>query len=260
MAKVSKKQRQLSPLAQDRLAQLLTETGHALTLDDHSHIVRLDELARAVLDPCDDVVDSILNHPVLCGNVTLKKPSIGKLLWYDEYVVEWFSDRPDVAELVFAYLLASSNDEGSTDELVDLKTTEKIVFKWAKMLTATEAEFAEAMARVYPHAENEDGERGESSQEGALMALLAREYGHTPAWWLWEAPISLVNAMLADYVARNEAAERERRRAARGNGGGFSKGGSAKPVPPSPDRAMRAQKRLREYSNKLKQRWEHDGE
>ena len=249
---MSLKSQKLNALARDRLAYLLTKTGHSLTPDDFDHVTRLNVLSARVVDGSEDAVQSLVAAPVPCGNITLRKPSIGKLFWFQDYAVEWFKDEPDMYDLVFAYLLSMPNENATTDALVDRSTTHKIVSKWARKLTATEDEFVKAMATVYPAGDGDESD--DPAREAPICALLAREYGESPSFWLWEAPLDMSQAMIADYTQRMEAEHAAQRRSASG-GKGFHKGGSAKPTPPSATPTIRHQKKLREYVNSLEKRW-----
>lgn len=257
---MSRQRKKLCPLALEKLAELLKQTGHSLTLDDLDAVARVNELAQAVSGCEDPDEQSLINHPVPCGNVTLRKPSAGKLFWFGEVASDWFRHNPELADLCFAYLLSLPNDEQQLDGLLDRESATAIVSRWAKKLTATEAEFARAIARVYPESDgSEDGDDHEPISQGPLFALLAKEYGRDPAWWLWDAPINMVRAMLDDYTARIDA-EHDAQRRASGGGGGWRKGGSAKPSAPPATPRMKNQKRLREYCNALRKRWsENDG-
>jgi len=248
------KSQKLNALARDRLAYLTQKTGHSITVDDFDSIARLNILAGRVVSGSEDAVQTLVSGPVPCGNITLRKPSIGKLFWFQDNAVEWFKDEPDMYDLIFAYLLSKPNENETTDVLLDRKTTRKVVNKWARKLTATEDEFSKAMATVYPAGDGDGDDPDDPAREAPICALLSREYGENPSWWLWEAPLDMTQAMISDYTQRMEAEHMAQRRAATG-GKGFHKGGSAKPIPPSVTPSIRHQKRLREYVNSLEKRW-----
>lgn len=248
------KSRELNPLARDRLAELLKKTGHQLQPNDFGYIDRLNSLAERVTSAADKDEQDLLNIPVPCGNVVLRKPSIGKLCWFNQSAIKWFADNPSLCDLAFAYLLALPNEEGAIDNLVDPETSAEIIGKWAVGLTCTESEFDRALARVYPTT-SEGGDDGEGeSRYGPTIALLAREYGGKPTWWIWEAPTSMIQEMLNCYRERMEAEHAAQLRASRSSRG-FHKGGSHKPVTPARTPTADSLKELREFVSALEIEW-----
>lgn len=247
------KSRNLNPVAREKCAELLAETGHQLTIDDHAHIARLSQLADRVTGAEDQAEQDLLDMPVPCGNAVLSKPNMGKLYWFNECAVRWFHDEPAMREFIFLYLLATPNEKADVQALNDRETTALTVGKWAKGLTATEREVETALARVYPAQDQDEDGDGDPVQQGPLFALLAKEYGRDPDWWMWEPSVGMVQAMLADYTARVEAEHKAQRKA--NSGGGYRKGGSAQPTAPTVTPSVRNMARLRDYVSALRKRW-----
>jgi len=242
----------LNPVAREKCAELLRETGHKLTIDDHPQLARLSALADRVTSAEDKAEQSLLDMPVTCGNVTLSKPNMGKLYWFNECAVRWFADEPALREFIFLYLLSTPNEKSTVQALNDRESTAFIVGAWAKQLTATEREVEQALARVYPGQQQDDDSDGEPVAQGPVFALLAKEYGETPEWWMWTPSVAMVQTMLADYSARIDAEHKAQRKA---TGGGYRKGGSAQPTAPAVTPSVRNMARLRDYTNALRKRW-----
>lgn len=238
----------LHPLAKTKCAELLQKTKHRLTIEDYEHICTLNGLVEKVVG-VDEATRRIVNLQVRCGNLMMGKPSVGKLFWFNEYALDWFKGDTALCDLIFAYLLATPNDDSIVRDLCDAEATRTKIFAWAKGITATQDDFETAIARVYPVESSGDGD----GDCGPLFALLSREYGQSPDYWMWIADKSTVETMIDDYVRRVES-EAAALRKAKSPGGSFY-GGSAKPIAPSITPKMRHIHNLRKYLSALEKRW-----
>jgi hypothetical protein len=132
------------------------------------------------------------------------------------------------------------------------------VLKFWRSLHVSEEDFYAALARVLPYreviAEAEDDEEIGEDICGPTCSLLAREFGESPKYWLFEAPIDLATAMTADYTERmqREADAARKQRSAKGK----HSSGTRSPGAPQATPKMYAQKKLRTYCKALEKRWQ----
>lgn len=258
---MSKAQRRLLPMAQERARSLLAETGHVLVLDDYEHLSTLNELSLRVLEPEDPDELSLLNLPIGCGRHLLRQPTLAKLEWLKTCAQNWW-DTETVA-IATGYVCTLPDNEQALALLYAPNVAEKAVYKFWRSLHVPSEDFYAALERVLPYnggveteLEVDGDDEGEEGGNicGPTASLLSREYGGSPAYWLFEAPIGLSQSMTADYIERmqREAEQARKRQASTGH----HRGGTRRADPPAPTPKMYAQKRLRNYCNALRERWQ----
>jgi hypothetical protein len=167
------------------------------------------ECGKAVLRPQGINSDTLLNMPVRCGSYTLHKLSIGAELWLTDYAMPVCEDdeRAVVAATAFASIhshdlaaLAAATDAGIRGTVED----------WMLRLDVTMAQLEYALAKVLPASTIVDefiayadsrkkarertifddlaDDKGETLADayGPVIALLVRDIGQTPQYWLFD--------------------------------------------------------------------------
>ena len=226
-------------MTQQKLDQLLSETGHALELADIALIVELDRYADAVVNggaSSDEL--SIYEYPLVCAGHVFYAPTIGKEIFWREQVVRAVpSDWHGVA-----YLWLLAQPTVPTARGIDIT---KAVKKWGRTCKLT----TDDVNRIHAQYTNDNGAGDGSTVRrdyGEIIALLVREYGKTAHYWL-NAQESEVKMMLDDWVKRQEAKAAAYR---------SSKAGSKNPIPPAPSPKIKAMKEFRLCSERIKEQWQ----
>tara|TARA_R110000822_G_scaffold298036_1_gene420718 strand:- start:162 stop:626 length:465 start_codon:yes stop_codon:yes gene_type:complete len=148
-------------------------------------------------------------------------------------------------DMAYLFILATDNSEEWMRSVTNKDDADHELKLFAGRLTCTDVEVELAVARVWPERESGDGS---DDGCGALIAMLVREYGNTPNYWLCEADLGIVEAMIHDYTVRMDAEVNASKKASRA-GGGVASG------PPTVTAKMKAMHKLRQYSNALQKRW-----
>jgi len=245
--------RRLNALTRETVSELLDRTGHALRVDDFDALMRLNQLAEAVTRPADRAEQDVLNLPVPCGRATLRRPSLAKCFWYERRACVWFRGDPLLLNLALGYICAIENTEDALYALAGPEATQAALEAFAASLTCSEAEYEAAKALVLPEPSEDDD--GDPVDYGPTARLLSKVCGGTPQYWMHEADIGFIRAMLDDYAAEVQAEHNSRRRSSI-RGQGKRKGGSIKPTAPPRTPQMNNLKRFREYKLRLMQRWQ----
>jgi hypothetical protein len=217
------------------IQSLLTETGHALAVEDFDAIFDLDRAAAVVVSGPKDSSDSIYAFPLLYGGEVFFPPSIGKQIYWQEHIAAELTED----WLTCAYLWLLSRPCVPTERGADVA---KSVKAWARKCRLTEDEI-QRIIQAYNTDENESGTR---AKYGEIISLLVREYGKDVEHWL-NAPEHEVSMLLADWTRRQE----EKAAAYRG-----TKAGSKNPLPPVPSPKIKALKHYRELKTKMKESWQ----
>jgi len=233
----------LSLYAKQELQNLLTETNHSLSVDDFDDITRLNELCLAITDNKSPEND-ILDMPVVIGGYQLKQPSIGVLEWYNKFYLPLFTNDPLMADGGLAYALSLSDCPEELWELKDIKTCKKEVRRFLRRLKCTHDELQDAIKVLLSIDEHAEPEDGEGAGAGRLIAMLCKEYGHTAGYWLWEAPIGIINTFVNDYVQRVEMEQEAARNACKTN------------KPPPAESRIRKFKAMRDHKNQMRDKWQ----
>lgn len=197
----------LCELAKATVAELLAKTGHQLTLDDFGDIAELDALARRVERPDDPRAFDLLRIPVQVPgtSITLRPVSIARAEWMRRHVARLFADDVlQYAAMCYALSVADSRhlfvrtDDEHRAAVADLVAS----------IDVAPTELVACMERVMRF--DDGGEQGEGGGDpahiyGPLIASLAREYNGTPDYWLHDANLDTVEAMLDDLWRRQDS-------------------------------------------------------
>ena len=215
----------LNPLAAASLQRLIDE-GIALDpLADFDAIAEINELADAATKPRPCIVtDAILDAPVTCGGVQFRALTIAAHLWLRDVATPALEHDEYLCGLAIPFAMANRD---ALDDLNDERDIRRAVKRWGRKacrrITDTQ------LAGVFRHfgielAEDGDGipEDAEDAQDareqyGNVLALLIREYGGDPNYWIFEANPQTVDVCLRDTMLKaHYEAEDHRATAAKG--------------------------------------------
>jgi len=235
----------LSLFAKTELQKLIAETNHRLTVEDFDDVDKLNKLCNAITNN-DDPVNDIVDMPVCIGGYELKQPSVGVLEWYNGYFLPLFDTNPLIADAGLAYALTLSDTPAQLWEMKDKRECKKRVKRFLRRLSCTHQELQDALIKLLGVSEESEKDEENKGTAGRLIAMLCREYGHSPDYWLWEAPIGLINTFVADYVARIEAETEAARNATK----------DAKHKPAPSESRVKKFDALRKHLNVVRDKWQ----
>ncbi len=221
--------------AKRRIAELIARTGHVLTVEDFDDLAAIDKLASKLTSAADPDNESLIARPVYIGTHAVYPLTIAHSLLAEE-VMAAAGDDQGVA------LLWVTTLPEVTDKHWDMRGSRKAWRKWARRCRWTQADAEHVMEMRYGHA-TEGGESG-NPDYGALVAMLCHEYGNTPEYWIYSAPISVVESMVDDFNARQDALSKS-----------ASKAGG-KPTAPAATGRFVTMRKLREACDKLGAKWQ----
>jgi len=223
----------LNPLLKKRLEKLEARNP-ALTaaidlVADWDELQELNELARRITEPGDKSgARTWLAASKTVGNVTVHPLSLGGWLWLTELGIPLFEDRVFWQNIAVAYVMAHSRNPEKFRHVNDRESAKRILKEWVRGCGATQAELLDAIDEVCGNDDEidaEDGGKDTDTNYGPVVALLCREYGATPDYWIWECPLGQLEALVLEYDAkcRREAAAQAK-----------ASGGQGAAVAPSP--------------------------
>lgn len=198
-------------MARQEIQKLLSQTGHSLTIDDFDVICKLDELAELVTNPKGDS-SSFPKSPVRLCKYLISSPTISITQWYNECAVEWWGSS-GFCDLALGYSLQVTI---TSDWLwqQDKKTLEREIRKFARGLDCTPAEYEEVIKSVLPSVED-NGDDDKDSSYGPLISLLCKEYSGSPDYWIKEAKIDTIQALVDSYMDGIEAEYKQMKKASK---------------------------------------------
>jgi len=232
----------LSLYAKQELTMLMEQTNHSLTIDDIDDVNRLNDLCNAITDD-KEKINNIIDMPVVVGGYQLKQPTIGILEWYNDFYLPLFESNPLMADGGLAFALSLSDAPSKLWELNDKGKAKKAVKRFLRGCSCGHQQLQDSIIFLLG-GDKEDSGEDKSGNAGGLIAMLCKEYGHTVDYWLWEAPIGIINTFVDDYVSRAEAEVEAARNATKTN----------KP-PPAKSRQLKF-KALRDCKNELRDKWQ----
>jgi len=250
------RKRKLHKAAQVAVARLLSETKHLLSVEDFDDIARLNELSWKIAEPDDPGEWDLLSMPVRCGNVLLYQPTLGVRLWIEECALPWFKSSSIQLDMAIAYALSRTDLPAELWELTDRKTAQRVISKWWRGVHCSFRRMRNGITAVLDMGVWIDGGDQEEDEEcddgglfgfGPLVALLTKEAGGTPEYWLWQARDSERSAVLTAYVARMDAGGLESYKAA--------KKANPKSSVPLPEHWMQLNTSMKNLVNELREKW-----
>lgn len=242
-------------MTKSAIKKLVSETSHALSVEDYDLIERLDLIAEKI-SGVSRVERRLLNQPFDVAGIRFYPLTVAKSMWYIEKVAEW--EIPVVYQDGFYFWLLTLplNDESLT-EFSEYKAANKAMKKMAKSLHLTRDEITdicskccgiEANKAVNDSESNDDSDSVKKGRNvfGGMIAALIREFGQSPEYWLYECPIDQLNEMYAQLVARVNAEDESVR---------ASSGKKGKAIAPRATPKLFALKEFRDEVKKIGLKW-----
>lgn len=90
----------------------------------------------------------LIGKPVVNGNLTLYKLTVGASVWLDECAEKWWGNNTGEYFWALVYSLAHGRTVGAFDSLLDKNSAEKTINKWQKTITLTRGEVEEAVDAI----------------------------------------------------------------------------------------------------------------
>lgn len=265
----------LQQMTKKAVEKLLTETNRALHVEDFKDVQDLDRVACRVMNVTPEE-KRLLNAPfVLCG-IRFYPLTLAKSLWYAEKCEEWRLEG--IFQDVFLFwLLTLPLTDAVFDLYADRKDADKAVKRLSRRLHCTQAEMTEVFQKcVEKNSKTEPirffvkhpteeminalsetcknqkcGEgfiiefqaKQDDANYGGLIAMLLREYGSTPDYWLYEVPVETIGALVDQYILKvNAESEAHSKSAPSGKA-------------PAPTARLKALRDFRIKLNEIKEKW-----
>jgi hypothetical protein len=224
----------MNPLLRSAIRELKTE--HGVTLDalgDLHHILRLKELADAVIRIQKDLRSEGLLHPVRkVGSATFRRLSVGALDFLNDEVASWYGTDSVKMAMSFAFCHAHAERPGLIWESRGQKRNwEKRIRKWRRSLGVSMPELLATLDDFQTELESLDiileeeaakpqaDSKPHSESFGPLIDLLASQYPVTPPdgmtigeWWIWRVPAEEIDLLVDAFLERQEAEQRRARK------------------------------------------------
>lgn len=227
-------------MTRQKLTELMAATSRTLTLDDFDLIAELDDAARRVVNPYDDAASFLLSIPVPCGNRKLRPLTVAMMAWYNQVGRE-MCEGTDIADTVVGWLMDSETDSRRVASMGGVDEVRKAVREWERGAHFTVDELAAAVRKVTGEGSGEG-----SADFGPLIAVLMREYGATPDYWLHDADVSVIETLCEEIGKRVDAEDAAMRKAA-------SKSGTT--LPPAMTAKIRALDDFRKIAKRIEEQW-----
>ena len=231
---------------------LLNETGHELTLDDIPSVLELDDLSHLVTGTR-GAIAGMYRWPVKCGKLLLRPLTLGKRAWYNDRAREWFADDDETLITLLAFLLSYENSEDYINSLGDAQTAIDTINEWQKTVDCTVEELQAGVSDMINIGDDNGKADNKTSGDGPLIAMLCREYGSSPEYWIHKESINVIRALCDDYTRKMNAEIRKHNANIPKSGKG-----KGKATPPLKTPSMGAGLKFRQKIEELRERWTND--
>ena len=202
-------------LTKKEIEKLLKKTSHELTVDDLDEIQAIDKLADKVAG-VSSRERRLLSSPFELSGRKFYPMTIAKSLWLEEKVMEWGVSESEQQGMSF-WLFTIPLDSESLEQYSSYKEAAKAARKLNKSLHCTEEELAEVCRKCLGVYESEPKTSGDEdgpteSRYGGLVTCMMKEYGGTPAQWLYDTPLTVIAQMFDEFEARIISEEKQTKR------------------------------------------------
>lgn len=235
-------------MTKQAVKQLQTDLNRVLVVEDYDLIEKLDKAACEVTK-VSKRESRLLRQPFdLCG-VKFYPLTVAKSIWFAEKCDEWeLTDTEQEAFLI--WLLTVDNTDTALDSYTERKAAGKAVRRVSRRLHCTQREMTEVYYKCLGRSANKDTEGGcDDVDYGGMIAVLIREYGNTPEYWLYETPVEMIGVLFRAHeekiMRENEAQESTAAK-------------SGKAVAPRPSARLKALAEFRRVSNEIREAWSKD--
>ena len=202
----------LNKILRDSLQSGLKQLLDVSNEQDFADLLELHELSKVIKCPAPtDNVLEIIDQPIALGEVLLRKPTLGVSMWLQEHAFPMFAgEENSMQDFVFIFALGNRDNFAEYRDLPRRKLQKRVIRWINKYLADVTSDQLEACIS-YLNDDDSDGEQ-ESNAYGALISLLCSNYGNTPEYWLYRAPVGVIKALTndclyKDYLERKEARE-----------------------------------------------------
>jgi len=215
--------------------------------DHFDDLVELDNLAKDCMAPKpSDLTAAVLDHAITVGGISFRALTIAGRLWARDVALPALEGDPVLQSLVIPFAMANRN---RIPDLHDPSKVRRAIKRWGRWRcrNLTEDHLVYVLRWFGFLDDMPDDGPPVPDQYGALLALLVKEYGSTPKFWLFEAHLEMVKACLNDVALKNYYEYESMRREA-------AKGGKAvAPDPNSPQVVAYSKfcERLRQFQEKV---------
>lgn len=233
-------------LTEQTVKKLLTETGHVLSLNDVPAIAALDRVAARIEQPDEPEERDILSLPVRAGNVLLYKLSLGAAAWIEERAAKWFEDKPVFGDLAVAFASAHSKEPEVLQAIIERSEAVNSITKWKRTIGCDYESLMNGVQKILPEVDDTTNTGGKAAY-GPIIAMLQREYGATPDYWLWDADPDTIESMLDDMEIRAEVEDKALREMA---------AKAKQSVPPRVTPRLIRITKFRDMTNALREKWQ----
>jgi len=192
----------MHPLAESSVQQLKSQGLRLELLRDFDDLCKLNDLASGVTDsePAREWVRK-MTPAVPLGNVCLYRLTLGAEDFV-QWAIEWYRDDVSVA-----FVMSLSNSPEKLWRINSKAAFLRALLIWKAKANFTRREMNEAMLSMQQaekSIENEQKRVDKSGNYGWLVEGLCAEHGMGPEYWIWKAPMEMVQMMATAYVARKE--------------------------------------------------------
>ncbi|MDH3279540.1 MAG: hypothetical protein OEQ18_00215 [Gammaproteobacteria bacterium] len=188
---------------QAMLQHAIREMDVGLSCDDFDALAELDALAKECAAPQpSDLTSAVLDYPVEIGGVKFRALTIAARIWARDIGIPATKGDPMISSLVIPFAMANRD---ALPELCEPRKVTRAIKRWGrrKCRRLNEAQLVYVL-RWFGMLDNGEGEERVATPDeyGALLAILIREYGSEPKYWLYDAPLEIVKACLNDIMIK----------------------------------------------------------
>lgn len=175
-------------------------------------LIKLDSVARDQVDPSRRI--DMLDAPISVGGLRFWRLSPAAMEVAFGSVVDWFESDPQTCFYGILYCMAHSRDRAGLARLSSPVRARRVLRMWTATLNSSPEALQVVMETLLPKPVSPDESTATTADAGdclgRMTAILCREYGKDPDYWLYECSMDRIDALLSEYAFCSEEELRTR--------------------------------------------------
>lgn len=172
-------------------------------VDDFEALLALHLAAEEITDPsCDDDAVSMLGLPLVVGDCAFYRPTLGALLWIEEYATRFFGSNELRLFMATGWAMAHAHDRTAFLDASRKDRAWEAIRNWAHRSSVNLAELATVIERFMPASADDDS--GGGSGVNGYVEFVAERYGQPLSYWLWDTSLDVGLKLVEQMLAREQ--------------------------------------------------------
>jgi len=202
---VQSENQSLRPMTRKALEGLRAKGVVFDMIEDYDDLAELNGHARDCESPRPSrVTDAILDYPITCAGLKFFDLTIAARLWCRDIAFPALEEHPILHGMAVPFAMCNRTKLG---EITEPSQVKRAVWTWTfmKCRKLTQDQLSNILSwfgLIEPEGQDDPTPDTSESDYGNVLAILTREYGGKPEYWIFDAPAEVVQVCINDVITK----------------------------------------------------------